>query len=228
MKTSAGVKALFLALCAVAVMALTVGLAQATTFTWNFSQPPGDVGPTHTYTSTPGSITIDASGWSTSTAFTSGSSYTLNSPIATDLFGKNAGLGETGLGLAKFSDVEIVPATLVQLDLLNLQTANLTNLTMTIGSVQTGEAFAVFDSDTSAANGAVGTLLKEGVGGNTQTFTILGPVSNLDRFVWITAISGNVLLDNGLSATSVPEPATLLMVGLGLVGLAGIRRKFKN
>lgn len=46
-----------------------------------------------------------------------------------------------------------------------------------------------------------------------------------------TTTSGAIVLDDltvGSNGTAVPEPATMLLLGLGLMGLAGVRRKIKK
>jgi hypothetical protein len=231
MKTSVGVKTWGLVLCAIAVMMLTVGSAHAsTTYFWDFSSPNGTVASPHNYLDTSSTYGISASGWSTSNAAPTVGTWTLADVASNNLYGKFT-LGdpsETGLGLAGQPSFEIQPKTLIQLDLNELINAGLTDLTLKIGSVQSGESWAVFMGSDSAANGAEGTIVDKGTGLPViQSFTLAGPITS--RYAWITATNVDVLLLDGLSATStVPEPSTLLMFGLGLVGLAGIRMKFKK
>lgn len=58
----------------------------------------------------------------------------------------------------------------------------------------------------------------------TFTFPNLGPV-DLMGYHW-TVACGNDVVEGG--GTPIPEPATMLLLGSGLLGIAGLRRKLKK
>jgi hypothetical protein len=180
----------------------------------------GDIGASDKFTGGP--FTITASG------FKKGPS--LASPE--DMFVKNNGPSELGLGLVGGDDHEISGDFFIQLNLRSILEASPSSLSLSLNSVQGADAYDVWGSTracgTNCALG-LGTLL-----GSHETETTFPITSRSDPFISITAAdfspTGGVLLEDVTATTSIhtPEPssASLLLIGLvALVGAGTIMRK---
>jgi hypothetical protein len=223
-----GLKKVLVVLGALAILGVTGSHAYAIPIVWDLSTPAGPVNSPHTYLDTTGTYAIVASGFSTTNAAPTAGTWTPGAVTVAQLFGKVDVPTETGLGLntpVGTPDFEIQMKTMIQLDLADLIAKGLTNPILSIGSLQAGEAFAVFGSNTAATTaGATGTLVDSGTGlPDSQSFALAGYPAN--RYDWITATSGDVVILEGFTAAAVPEPGALLVLGSGLVGVLLARRR---
>ena len=145
----------------------------------------------------------------------------------TNLYGKNGGGDENGVGINAGSDREIVGNYFVQLDFTTLQAA-LSNATaeIEIGSVQSGETFSIYGSNTV---GKPGTLLINSANLD-ETFLSL-PKFDQYSYYSVGAPSGNVLVsaisvqDCGTCCAQVPEPGAMTLLGCGLAGVGLLRKR---
>jgi hypothetical protein len=203
----------------VAVSAL-VGLVPANAATWNFNLPSGPLAATQNYTS--GAITIQAAGFTDSTFATT-----------TNLYGKNDGGNENGVGLDFDGDNEISGSALIRIDFSNARAANQVAFTFQMGSTTSGEGWAVYGSDSATT----GYNFITSATNDEAAHTLFGADDSYDFYYFIysgptTGVGGaNVLLASISSAngqtglTPIPGALPLFASGLGGLGLLGWRRK---
>lgn len=141
-----------------------------------------------------------------------------------NLFVKNSGGDENGLGLMGTSDHEVESGDFIQLDFSGLAKAGATSGLLTLGSVQSGEGYKICNSSSSGMDS--GTCFTGSLDDKAFAFNF----SESAPFVDISSTSGDVLLLSGSglldSPVDTPEPSAIILTLLGLAGLSflAIRR----
>jgi hypothetical protein len=197
-----------------ASLALGIPSAQAAEVIFNLNSPTGNLGTTETYTQS--GLSFTAAGFTNNTFAT-----------PTDLWGKNDGAGEQGLGLANNGDREIAGSNLIRIDLSAARAAGATGFSFEFDSTTAGEAYQVFGSN-SATSGY--SLVASGT---DQDHHMLSGAAGAFTFYYVkedTSSGGaadNILLHQIDVMAPVPEPSTwaMLILGFAGVGFLAYRRK---
>ncbi len=212
-------------LIACALLSFGGALQAASVYNYAFGGLGGDLGSsTHTFSPTSGSgPAITAYGFKPGTGST---------VAAVDLYSKGSGVfpppnDESGLGLTNdgSGDDEITSGSFIELDLGQL---TISSLGIYTESTTNGEEWEIWGSNTAAVAGHSFTIPSGGTTGFSEGDQNVSSLAG-DRYIFVTALSGNVLL-GGLTATATtPEPGTAGLLGLALMGSGLLfRRRFSN
>src|SRR5207302_5723826 len=214
-----------------AALLIAPALAAASPVTFELSNcgeiigPPGFSCPNNTGRST---LTYQSGGL-TMTAY----GYLINTLTGTNLYVKQAGAGETGLGITAETDHEISSQYLVDLDVSNLVAHGITHGDLTLQSVQNNPN-EHYDICVESVAGHIPTnaTCRSGSGGisDTLTLTNIGPWDATNHFIAVTTGgTGDILIASSLVVTpsirTVPEPGTVALFSTEMIGLALIRRR---
>lgn len=175
------------------------------TSSFSFDSTLGTLGTSATLTS--GGLSLVATGYSAP-------------GMTTDLFAKNEGPSEFGMGIASGADREITGTSFIQLNLTQVLSSNPSSVMLGIGSIQNPDTYSVWGSNTA---GSLGALLASNQTAGSFNLSSFGQYD----YISITSPNGGTVLIDGLTVTtpngaSTPEPGSGELLVAALAAVAGL------